>query len=369
MSNLKTSTNHAPLKEDQSKDGRKPVKTLIAGFEKYFFHNKKEEEEIPDSENSSPDKNTKENSQKKPSESPDLPDYKEKPKTSNRSSSIEKLTVKLITTTNHAPLREDGRMSVKNSISGFEQIDHRNKEDQSDEEEIPVFVVDSENSSPDKNTMVNSPKKPSESPDVPDYIVISGDGKNKGHCLGEYHLIDPDKIIYQQSSSEQQDEYYRAKYIWRVEGSGWMIGRKVGEKVGWFFNPSLSTTLPRSGWKWADGKGGWFADDSITVNEGRLISGCTKIIITLIGAALKKWPKGAGVFKIQHRRKLNGRHIYKNKENYLLFCSNDGSWSIGDKLGYYGIKSKSTPNVPSSADEWFYWTGSEVKGAKVEVTC
>jgi len=108
-------------------------------------------------------------------------------------------------------------------------------------------------------------------------------------------------------------------------------------------NPSLNTTLPHSGWEVADVAvtNTFLADDSITVNEGRLISDCTEIIITLTGAVLEDWPECAGVFKLQHRKFFNGRHIYKNKENELLHSGNAGSWSIGDKLGYYGIRSKS----------------------------
>ena len=192
---------------------------------------------------------------------------------------------------------------------------------------------------------------------------MTGDGKHKGHSLGEYQLIDPDMIIYKQSSSEQQDEKYVARYIYRVEGIGWHVGPKVGDKLGWLKNPSLSTTLPRSGWKWADANGTstWLADDSITVNEGRLISDCTEIIITLTGAS--------GVFKLQPGRMFNGRHIYKNEEDYFLHCNNGVGWGISRKLDYYSITSKSAPMVPSSYDEWEYWTGSEGKEAKVEVTC
>ena len=145
---------------------------------------------------------------------------------------------------------------------------------------------------------------------------------------------------------------------------------ELGEKWGWLKNPSLSTTLPRSGWQYGDTVTNIFlADDSINVNEGRLISDCTEIKVTLTGAALEKWPKGAGVFKLQHHRFFNGRHIYKNEENWLLHCDNKGAWGIGYKLNYYAIRSKSAPMVPSSSDEWFYFTGSEVKGAKVEIIC
>ena len=200
---------------------------------------------------------------------------------------------------------------------------------------------------------------------------MTGDGKNRGFVLGEYHLLASEPILYQQSSSEQQDEEYRARYIYRVEGIGWYVGRKVGEKRGWLKNPSLSTSLPRSGWKWTDGKGGSFADDSTTVNEGRLISDCPEINITLTGAALEKWPKCAGVFKLQHHKFFNGRHIYKNKENYLLHCNNGGGWNIDRKLNHYLISSKSATIVPSSSDEWFYWTGtgSEERETEVEITC
>jgi len=204
---------------------------------------------------------------------------------------------------------------------------------------------------------------------TPGFIVLTGDGKNMGLVLGEYHLIDPEQIIYQQSSSEKQDEKYVAKYIYRVEGSGWWVGSKVGEKAGWISNPSLIKTLPRSGWGYGDGTGTFPADDSITVNEGRLISDCPKINITLTGAALQKWPEVAGVYTVQPNRFFSGRHIYKNEENWLLHCSNEGVWFIGDKLGYYGIKSRSAPMIPSSSDEWFYWTGTEAKEADVEVTC
>ena len=197
---------------------------------------------------------------------------------------------------------------------------------------------------------------------------MTGDGRYQGSNLGEYDLIDPDKIIYQQSSSEQQDEEYIARYIYRVEGSGWWVGSTVGKKSGWLLNPSLSTTLPRSGWEYTNDGKDWFADDSITVNEGRLISDCPEINITLTGAALEKWPKCAGVFKLQHRRIFNGRHIYKNEENELLHCSNNGGWSIGSNLGYSGIRSKGAPIVPSSSDEWTYWPGSERKKADVKVS-
>lgn len=199
---------------------------------------------------------------------------------------------------------------------------------------------------------------------------MTGDGQNKGYVLGEYHPIASEPILYQQSSSEQQDEMYRARYIYRVDGIGWLVGRKVGEKWGWLKNPSLSTTLPRSGWQYGDTVTNTFlADDSINVNEGRLISDCTEIKVTLTGAALEKWPKGAGVFKLQDHRFFNGRHIFKNEENWLLHCDNEGSWSIGDKLSYFGIKSKSAHMVPSSADEWIYKSGSGSYKTTVELTC
>ena len=197
---------------------------------------------------------------------------------------------------------------------------------------------------------------------------MTGDGKYQGQVLGEYHLIASEPILYQQSSSEKQDKKYVARYIYRVEGSGWDVGPTIGRKGGWLFNPSLSTTLPRSGWEYANDKGGFSADDSITVNEGRLISKFTEINITLTGAALEKQPKCAGVFKLQHRRIFNGRHIYKNEENELLHCGNGGGWSIGPKLGLFGIRSKSAPKIPSSSDEWTYTTGSERKEAKVKVS-
>ena len=147
---------------------------------------------------------------------------------------------------------------------------------------------------------------------VTDFIVISGDYEKEGEALGEYHLLrsDANQIIYQQSTTEQPAAT-KLKFIYFIEDSGWWVGEKVGNVDGWFFNPSLSKTLPLSGWKYKDGFK-YQADNSIQIKEGRLTPSCTEITISLAGAVLQRQEPVAGVYKLQHGRMFNGRHIFKD---------------------------------------------------------
>merc|ERR1719516_827395 len=145
-----------------------------------------------------------------------------------------------------------------------------------------------------------------ENPNELDFIVISGDDEKEGQALGEYHLLrsDANQIIYQQSTTEQPAAT-ELKFIYFIEDSGWWVGEKVGNVDGWFFNPSLSKTLPLSGWKYKDG--------------------------------------------------------FKDDNDRLLYIANDGAWMIGPKLFWYNLRSKSGANIPLSSDDWQYWDGIERK--------
>ena len=204
---------------------------------------------------------------------------------------------------------------------------------------------------------------------VTDFIVISGDDEKEGEALGEYHLLrsDANQIIYQQSTTEQPN-WTKLKFIYFIEDSGWWVGEKVGTEDGWFFNPSLSKTLPLSGWMYDDGTK-YQADNSIQIKEGRLTPSCNEITISLAGDVLQFQGPVAGVYKLQHGRMFNGRHVFKNENDRLLFIANEGAWWIGPKLLWYNLKSKSGAKIPLSSDEWkYYWSGDH-NTDEVTVSC
>jgi len=226
------------------------------------------------------------------------------------------------------------------------------------------------------NSIVNNYNFNSPSKDTPEKIVFNGEGKYHGHALGEYYLIDAKEIRYKQSSSEEIDEVKEPRFLSRVDGVGWFVSDTYifdDEAYGCLFNSSQSKTVPRSGWKYFDYHGKWQNDVSIVIHPGELKRSCNGITVSLAGAAAEKWPKCAGNFIPVSWQIFNGRHIYRNEHDMLLYCDNDGGWAIGDKLNQYCIRSNSAPSLPSSHDYWKYWNfdfrwGSIIKEASVKVT-
>ena len=208
---------------------------------------------------------------------------------------------------------------------------------------------------------------------IPSYLessllVISGDGpvtEHEGGSLGLY-AYDPVHSCYKQVTTE---ENAAPRYLYQeVNNQQWMVGPVPGKSDGWLLNRMKSETVPSSGWLWGDGKS-WHDDPSIRVTPGKLPSLCDTIIITGKGEVTNKQPKSLGTFS-KTEKWFNGKPVWINSESgYYLNSDNDSRWSVGSKIGNYGIKSSSTPINPADAHTWEYWTGSDDKPANIIITC
>jgi len=127
-----------------------------------------------------------------------------------------------------------------------------------------------------------------------------------------------------------------------------------------------SEIVPTSGWQYADGES-WHDDPSIRVTPGKLQSLCDTIIITGEGEVTNKCPQCLGTFS-KTEKWWNGQPVWRNDESGYYLHSGSG-WSVGYEIGYYAIKSSSTPMNPADAHTWEYWTGEEHKPASIRIEC
>ena len=200
-------------------------------------------------------------------------------------------------------------------------------------------------------------------------MVISSAGgatQRLGGALGQYEYHE-DKGHYVQTSTEQSDEGFDARYLYRDEDYFWWVFHTPGEKNGYLRNDRTSPTLPTGGWQYWDGDSkSWQVDRTLIVTP-RTLKLPRQFTVTATGAAAELLPSFLGVFNRTERWWL-GRPVYANTEGELLYYGpRDKGWVIGDTLGNYGLRGSSR-HSPANVDRWRYWTGSEDKPASVTVT-
>ena len=93
----------------------------------------------------------------------------------------------------------------------------------------------------------------------------------KGELLGQYEY-DEDRGYYVQASSEQSNDQYTARYLYRDEDDEWVGGPKPGGELIWLWNPNPSKKLPAGGWMFYDNAlhNDWQNDPSLTVTTSSL---------------------------------------------------------------------------------------------------
>ena len=198
-------------------------------------------------------------------------------------------------------------------------------------------------------------------------MVISSSGKaaqHQGNAFGQFEYLE-DKGYYLQTSTEQSNEKFLARYLYHDENDEWWVASTPGAKSGRWLRSRSSQIPPSSGWQYWDD--GWQDDLTLTVTHGPLTLP-RQFTVTLTGAAAEKWPSYKGVFD-KTLRWWNGKPVYVNTEGRLLHHGyTDDGWAIASKLGYYALRGSQAHNSPAEEDSWVYWTGSERKPASVKVT-
>ena len=202
-------------------------------------------------------------------------------------------------------------------------------------------------------------------------MVISSSGgaaQLHGGALGQFEYHE-DKGYYVQTSTDQSDEKFQARYLYRDKDDFWSVSDTPGDENSWLHNPNPSPTPPASGWLYADG--GYHDDPTLFVTPGPLPHLPRQFTVTATGAAEKKWPLHLGVFTRTERWWL-GRPMYVNTEGALLYYGgiSDYGWVIGPKLGYSVLRGSKAYHSPASEDSysWSYYTGSESGWKPTSVT-
>ena len=118
-------------------------------------------------------------------------------------------------------------------------------------------------------------------------VVISSTGgvaRIWGELLGQYEY-DEDKECFVQSSTEQSNGRYNARYLYRDEDDDWEVGSTPGGNTSlWLKNTnSTSGKLPTGGWMYHDGEN-WQYDHSMTVTPGPLASLPAQFLVTASGS-------------------------------------------------------------------------------------
>ena len=91
-----------------------------------------------------------------------------------------------------------------------------------------------------------------------------------GELLGQYEY-DEDKGCYVQSSTDQSNVEYIARYLYRDDEDEWVVGHAPGGKSFWLWNPNPSKKFPADeDWLYAYDYS-WQNDPSLTVTPGPLL--------------------------------------------------------------------------------------------------
>lgn len=206
--------------------------------------------------------------------------------------------------------------------------------------------------------------------EMPPFVVISSNGKvaqQRGDALGQFER-DKNKGYYVQSNSDKEDE--ETRYLYPDKNDEWWVNKTPGESTCYLKNPTLSKTLPVSGWQYrsVNMRAGHYRDDpGLTITSGPL-SLCSQYTVTDTGDAAEKMSSNLGVFT-RTERWWRGMPVYANTQARLLYHSSYGKgWVIRPKLDKYGLEGSRSHNSPATETSWRYWTGNKWSPASVTVT-
>ena len=173
--------------------------------------------------------------------------------------------------------------------------------------------------------------------------------------LGQYEY-DEDKEYYVQSSTEQSNDQYTARYLYKDEDDDWMVGPTPGGKTLWMGNIN-STNLTTGDGDWVVSfNDTWYFDHSITVTPGPLPPLPSQFIVTASSsgefAKISDSLEDLGVFN-KTERWWAGRPVYMNTQGHFLYHSFQ-SWMIGHKLGYFTLMGSKSYKSPADVKSWTY---------------
>ena len=201
-------------------------------------------------------------------------------------------------------------------------------------------------------------------------ISTGGAAQQAGEVLGEFQYL-ADNKYYVQTSTEQSNEKFQARYMFQDSGNRWWVGDTPGKKAGVLQNRRTNIEgLPENGsWLYWDlSKKSWQDDKTLTVSSGPLPTLPRLFTVTATGAAADKFPDYLGIFT-QTQRWWEGKPVYTNTQGCFLHQGGiDFGWMIGRALGRYVLRGSRARDSPSTEDSWRYWTESGDKPASVTVT-
>ena len=200
------------------------------------------------------------------------------------------------------------------------------------------------------------------------YLVISSDGEGKqlrGDCLGMYQWNPEDKYYIQVSTEEHHNKDKRQRrYLYQADDGGcWYISIIPGHRTGLMENSSKSSSVPTVS--------KLIKDSSAKIEFGRLPQddGFVTVNVKLESPAEEKFNKFAGDF-VKGSKYYCGRPVYEESEGgMILYCSDEGKWSIGDKIGVASIRSSSAGWSPSEEDSWSFWDDDQQNYAVAKIVC
>jgi len=191
--------------------------------------------------------------------------------------------------------------------------------------------------------------------------------KQLSDVLGQYEYHG-DKGYYVQTSTEQSNEEFEARYLYRDEDDKWWVSDTPGERSGWLRNTGSSQTPPINThtWQYFDPtKKTWQENQDVFVTDDFSPMLSEFSVLLSVVAYPEKWKvlgKYLGSF-IKTQRWWLGRPVYANEEGRLLYHGGDEyGWVIGDRIGTRVVLRGSDLRAYSTFG-WEYYTGSEWKRA------
>ena len=169
--------------------------------------------------------------------------------------------------------------------------------------------------------------------------------------LGQYEF-DEEKECYVQSSTEQRNEEYTARYLYRDENDDWLVGPTPGGDNVWMGSiNSINLTTGDGDWAVAFNDT-WYFDPSIIVTSGPLPPLPSQFIVTASSsgefAKISDSLEDLGVFN-KTERWWAGRPVYVNTNGHFLYHGLQ-SWIIGHKLGYQTLRGSKSYKGPADVN-------------------
>ena len=174
-----------------------------------------------------------------------------------------------------------------------------------------------------------------------------------------YQWVPEHKNYIQVSTEVHQDKKKRIRrYLYQADDECWYINKTSGLKRGFLKNSYKSVTVPLDGWRFMSSKSklikGSSASASITLGRLPQDDGLVTISVVISSTeVVERFPKCAGDY-FKGSKYFCGRPVYENKDGMFLYCSDEGKWSIGDKIGVAHIRSSAAGLSPSDEKNWSY---------------